>query len=99
MLAPVRLHALLAVCDDRAAVRRCLREEDTENLQDFVTGSASFLADHRPEVLTLMIGALVKGCATGNSDEALRKAAAIAIEGIGTKHPVENTEVAGLYMD
>ena len=77
MLTPVRLDALLAVCEDRAAVRDSLKEVDTENLREFVTVAASLMAERRPDVLSLMIRALAQGCVTGNCDEALQSAAAI----------------------
>ena len=99
MLTPVRLDALLAVCEDRAAVRDSLKEVDTENLREFVTVAASLMAERRPDVLSLMIRALAQGCVTGNCDAALQSAAAIAIEGLGARRRVETNEHVTLHMD
>ena len=46
-----------------------------------------------------LIRALAQGCVTGNCDEALQSAAAIAIEGLGARRRVETNEHVTLHMD
>ena len=92
MLSPERLHALLAVCEDRTAVKADLEEVSTENLQEFVTVSASLMADRRPDVLALMVRSLSEGCVTGEGGKALLNAAMFVIHGLGSRHPLEECD-------